>query len=75
MGTTAPNPVLVRRVRLIRLPLDATGYDDHGVYHGLGPPVWVCDPDMGYSRTVRAWDERAARKLAGRIFPNAEITT
>jgi hypothetical protein len=64
---------MVRHVKVTRIRTDAEGYDDNGVFHGRGPPVWACDPDMGYSRTVRAWDEREARRLAARIFPNAEI--
>ena len=43
-----------RSVRLFRVNLDSGGYDDGGVYWGIGQPLWCATDGQDYCQFTRA---------------------
>lgn len=58
-----PTAVILRPV-----PLNAEGRAGNGVYHGIGLPLWVADPNYGLSRFIRAPDQDTAMRRAKTMF-------
>lgn len=43
-----------RSIRLFKVDIDSSGYDDGGAYWGLGDPIYCATDDADYFETVRA---------------------
>lgn len=56
------------KLRLYRVKIDSSGYDDRGRYWGVGQPLYFAEDDDGNHRALRA----ASREDAKRQFPNAK---
>ena len=79
MGRAAiPGPAeLPYKFRLVRLAIDAGGYDQGGAYWGLGAPLyWACD-EATHSAPVelflRAGDRDAAKAAVRQQYPAARF--
>ena len=79
MGRPAiPGPAdLPYKFRLVRLAIDAGGYDQGGAYWGLGAPLyWACD-EATHSAPVelflRAGDREAVKAKIRERYPAARF--
>lgn len=48
------SPTEAKSVRLFRVRLDSSGYDDGGAYWGIGKPLWCATDDANYRLFCRA---------------------
>lgn len=54
MGRAEYGAAPENKIRLFRVKLDSSGYDDGGAYWGAGAPLWCATDGAAYRRFVRA---------------------
>jgi hypothetical protein len=68
---------LAYKFHLVRLGIDAGGYDNGGAYWGLGEPLYIAyDDETGAARVelfTRAASRERAREQVAKTYPNARF--
>ncbi|WP_234049863.1 MULTISPECIES: hypothetical protein [unclassified Xanthobacter] len=59
------------RLRLVRVPLDAGGYDKGGAYWGLGEPLYCVADQDGNTAYLRAKSREYAKSVILADWPEA----
>lgn len=63
----------IERIHLVRVPLDAGGYDKGGAYWGCGEPIYYAEDCDGNSQFLRATSRDAAKEKIRADFPEARF--
>jgi hypothetical protein len=61
------------RLRLVRVRINAGGYDNGGAYWGLGAPLWYVQDQDGNSQFFRAGSREAAKEKLCKEWPGAKF--